>query len=176
MNKTIITLGIRSILVFSLGTVLISFALYQLMNNNDPIKFVFLPVFTYLYIVVIFMSFRHVRFKKDHFIIRGDFGVLKDQIQKRTIIHYKDIKQFELKPLGDHINTRGEKLQFRFKYGNERAFIYGSSPLQCIEITHGDKVDCLVINKYSKKQLNQILEILKEQTKQIQNSSSIDLV
>lgn len=176
MNKTIITLGIRSILVFSLGTVLISFALYQLMNNNDPIKFVFLPVFIYLYIVVIFMSFSHVRFKKDHFIIRGDFGVLKDQIQKRTIIHYKDIKQFELKPLVDHINTSGEKLVYRFKYGNERAFIYGSSPLQCIEITHGDKVDCLVINKYSKKQLNQILEILKEQTKQIQNSSSIDFV
>jgi hypothetical protein len=110
------------------------------MNNNDPIKFVFLPVFTYLYIVVIFMSFSHVRFKKDH------------------------------------INTRGEKLQFRFKYGNERAFIYGSSPLQCIEITHGDKVDCLVVNRYSKKQINQILEILKEQTKQIQNSSTIDLV
>lgn len=167
VNKTIVTFGLRSIITFLIGTVFISFALFQLMNQNDPIRFVFIPLFTYLYIVVIFMSFSHVRFKQDCFVIRGDFGIRKDQIQKRTTIYYKDIKRFELKPLDDHINTRGEKLVFRFKYGNERAFIYGSSPLQCIEITHGEKIDCLVINKYTSKQVNEILEILKAQTNHI---------
>lgn len=86
VNKTIVTFGLRSIITFLIGTVFLSFALFQLMNQNDPIRFVFIPLFTYLYIVVIFMSFSHVRFKQDCFIIRGDFGIRKDQIQKRAKI------------------------------------------------------------------------------------------
>jgi hypothetical protein len=100
-------------------------------------------------------------FKKEYIKVKGDFSLSDSQIQKRTIIYYYEMKSFYITDLKDHTNTRGETLKFTYKYGNERLIIYGQKTLRCIELVLVDRIERIIINKYSKKQLFIIMEILK---------------
>lgn len=157
----IISLGFRSIFIFSFGLMVLSFICYQLINLDIFMRVILIPVLMWLLISLTFMSFTHVRFKQDKIIIRGDFCILKNQVQKRTVINYIDMIKINTGELGDHLNSRSEMLKFDYKYGNERTIIYGLGTIKCIEISTIHKLERLITNKYSKKQVAHMVKILK---------------
>ena len=164
-KSTIISFGFRSIVIFTFGLMILSLFCYQLIKLDIFMRVILIPVLMWLLITLIFMSFSHIQFNQNKIIVRGDFCMVKNQVQKRTEINYDDIIKVDTGELGDHFNSNGETLKFNFKYGNERIIIYGLGSIKCIEISTTYRLVRIITNKYSKKQVNQIVDILKKKAK-----------
>jgi hypothetical protein len=68
----------------------------------------------------------------------------------------------------DHTNTNGEPIPYRYKYGDERLFLYGLEKLKCIEIGMSDgSVVRFVTNKYSTNQIDKIIQLLRVPLSQV---------
>jgi hypothetical protein len=160
IRKRFISLGLRSILMFITGSVILTnFLIFSI--RYDPFFGIILSlVVCWLFLCLLLFSFSTLVFKKEYIKIRGDFSLSDSQIQKKTIIKYCDIKSLRFTNLKEHTNSAGETLKFTYKYGNERMIIYGMSSLKCIEIELNDRIERIIINKYTKKQADNIFKII----------------
>jgi len=85
--------------------------------------------------------------------------IKKQQIQKRVLINFSDITAMKMTNMNDHMNTNGEIISYKYKYGDERLFIYGLEKLKCIEISLSDgSITRFVTNKYSPSQIDKIVK------------------
>ncbi len=164
IKRRFISLGLRSILVFFAGFIIITGFFILISNEDILITIIFSIVLSWLLFSLIMFSFSTLVFKENYIKVRGDFAIETSQIQKATVIEYAYIKAINIVEMKEHTNSHGETLKFTYKYGNERFIIYGQQKLKCIEIMLTDKIEQIVINKYSEKQIIRIFEILKNNT------------
>lgn len=165
IKKRFISIGLRSIIIFILGSIIITGFSVLVFSYDIFIALVFMIILIWLFISLTFMSFSTLVFTDDQIVIRGDFSLLGNQIQKRTKIFYDEIDSIQITEMKEHTNTDGETIKFTYKYGNERLIIYGLGRLKCIEIEGNNKTERIIINKYSKKQIIKIIEVLKNNSR-----------
>lgn len=142
------------------GFIFLATFLILIIRQDPSLLIIFGFILAYLFICLLFFSFSYCTVSDTTFCVRGDFMFMKaQQIQKRGHISLSDIKSIKMSDMKDHMNTNGETISYKFKYGDERLFIYGLEKLKCIEISLFDgSITRFVINKYSPNQIDKIIK------------------
>lgn len=155
-------MNIRNLTRFTLGIIFLATFLIIIIRQDPRLLIIFGFILAYLFICLLFFSFSYCIVTEATFFIRGDFMFIKEQqIQKRVLISLSDIKSIKMSNMKDHMNTNGETISFKFRYGDERLFIYGLEKLQCIEISLSNgSIVRFVTNKYSPNQIDKIIKSL----------------
>lgn len=171
MKKTYISMNIRNLTRFFVGAVFLITFLVIIIRQDARLLYIFGIVIAYLLMCLFFFSFTYCTVSDQLFTVRGDFMFnKKQQIQKPVSVRVSDIISVKMSNLKDHMNTNGVSIPYKFKYGDERLFIYGLENLKCIEmdLSDGSKVQ-FITNKYSAKQVEKIFQSLSIYVSRTQN-------
>jgi len=135
LNKVFISIGFKNLLRFLFGLILLAIMLAFIIDQNPRILLFFGIIFLYLLTCIILFTFSYIRVSDGRFFVKGDFTFIKSQqIQKKSIFRIEEVLTVSAISLKDHTNSNGESIPYKFKYGNERMFIYGFESLECIYV------------------------------------------
>lgn len=159
MRKICISMSIRSILRFILGASFLVLFLLIVIYSDFRLLLIFGFIFLYLIINLVLFSFTKCVISDTTFYVRGDYMFNKDQqIQKKVLIKLADVTTIKFTDLEDHMNTNGQMIKYKYKYGDERFMIYGLEKLRCLEIRLKDEsVVRFITNKFNRRQIEQIV-------------------
>ena len=160
--KRYISINARSIIYYSIMvTMAIGIEIGAIISGN---AMMFLLPFVVIWIIVggFFGFFSRFKIDENSIEISGDFLVEeKRKIQKKHNIKFSDVVDYKKEQLSSDLDSYFNPIKLTANTRHQYLTMYGYSTIKCITfyLKDGSK-ECLIINRYSTKQIDQLNSLL----------------
>jgi hypothetical protein len=171
--KKFISLNAKSVLMYTF-MITMAFVIETLaIIDRNPMMYIIPIVLVWMIFAGFMALFSRCKFIKDELIVFGDFLVQENsRIQKKHNIKFNDVEDYRHEILPSDVDSYFNPIKLSYKARQQYLSLYGYSTIECITFYLKDgKKECLITNRYSKKQITEINLLLKQKI----SSSSFDI-
>jgi hypothetical protein len=162
--KKFISLNARSLTMYTF-ILLIAFGIeISAIFSENPMMYIIPAVLVWMIFAGFMGLFSRCKFTNDELIIFGDFLIEENsKIQKKHIIKLLEVKDYKHETLPSGVDSYFNPIKLSYNQIYQYISMYNYNIIKCITFYLKDgKKECLITNRYSKKQVEEIDSILLE--------------